>query len=77
MNKYFISLTRGLNGLYIVAIAKDEETVREYANLYLKEIWGNVYTEAYFYELIRRRYPHSKVINQNRPLDLQNGPRYD
>lgn len=66
MKTYYLSLCRGLSGYYVKFIASDEEVVRRHAVKYFGKIWCTIYTEAYFYEVIKKRYPTtSKVVNRN------------
>ena len=74
MNRYYVSLCRGLMGYYVQFLAPDEETVRRHAAEYFGRMWCSVYTEAYFFEIIRRRYPSAcRVVNRTKPIVLENG----
>lgn len=78
MNKYYISLCRGLMGHYVLVLAPDEETVRKHAEEYFGRLWCSIYTEAYFREILRRRYPTAtKVVNPNKPIDLSGGWQWE
>lgn len=71
MNIYYLSLTRGLYGCYVKFYAESEEVVRNHAAEYFGQIWGGIYTAAYFMEIIRKRYPSaSRIINDARPIVL-------
>lgn len=71
MSTYYLSLCRGLTGYYVRFIAPNEEVVRRHALLYYGKLWCSVYSEAYFYEIIKKRYPKaSRVINRNDPIIL-------
>lgn len=71
MKTFYISLCRGLNGFYIKVQAPSEDAVRGYATRYCGEIWCNIYSEGYFYEVLRHRYPNAtKVINNQQPIIL-------
>ena len=71
MKTFYLSLCRGLVGYYVKFIAPDEDTVRCHAAKYFGRLWCSVYTEAYFYEVLKRRYPNnSRIINKDRPIEL-------
>ena len=71
MKIYYLSLCRGLVGYYVKFVASSEAVVRRHAELYFGKLWCSVYTDAYFHEVIRRRYPKaSKVINNQTPIEL-------
>jgi hypothetical protein len=71
---FFISLCRGLVGYYVKVIAYDEATVRRHAAEYFGRLWCSVYSEAYLYEILRKRFPdNTKIVNNNKPIDLTNG----
>jgi hypothetical protein len=72
---FFISLCRGLVGSYVKVLARDEDTVRRHAAEYFGKLWCSVYTEAYFYEILRRRYgtKQTRIINLQHPIDLTAG----
>lgn len=73
MNTFYISLCRGLSGYYIKVQAPSEDAVRNYATRYCGEIWCTIYTEGYFYEILRHRYPNAtKVINNSKPVVINN-----
>ena len=78
MKEFYISLCRGFSGFYIKVLAPDEETVRKYATEYMGKLWCSIYTDAYFYEILRRRYPAAtRVINRDKPLDLSSGWHFE
>lgn len=70
MHTYYLSLTRGLVGYYVKFIAPDETTVRKHAHEYFGRLWCTVYTEEYFEQLIKARFPNTKVINPDKPVEL-------
>ena len=71
MKTYFLSLTRGLVGYHVKFQAPSEEAVRKHAERYFGQMWCTIYTEAYFYEVLRRRYPKaSRVVNGRYPIVL-------
>lgn len=71
MKYYYLSLIRGLSGYYVKFEAESEEAVRRYAIEYFGQMYGTIYTDAYFHEVIRRRFPSSsRVINNKRPIKL-------
>ena len=71
MKTFYISLCRGLSGYYVKVTAKSEDVVRQYATRYYGQLWCNIYTDAYFHEVVRKRYPtSSKVINNRAPVEL-------
>lgn len=71
---FYIGLRNGLHGYYIKVMAKDEAAATAYADKYVGLISGGVYSEAYFYEILRRRFPAStKIINKSKPVMLING----
>lgn len=73
MNIYYVSLCRGLMGYYVKFEAPSEEAVRNHVARYFGRIWCSVYSEAYFYEVLRKRFPdQSRVVNANRPIILEN-----
>lgn len=66
---YYISLTLGLDGNYVKVQAPTEEAVAAHTKKYYGSIWQSIYTEAYFYERIRRRYPNTtRVLNNRNPV---------
>jgi hypothetical protein len=68
---YYLSLTRGLKGYYVMFKAESEEVVRSHALKYFGELWCSIYTAAYFREIIRKRYPaQSRIVNRDRPIVL-------
>lgn len=74
MNIYYLSLCRGLTGYYVKFMAESEEEVREHAVKYFGLLWCNIYTEAYFYEILRRRYPKAtRIVNRDKPIVLTGG----
>ena len=78
MNAYYISLCRGLTGHYVLVHAPDEETVRKHALEYFGKIWCTIYTDAYFFEILRRRYPTAtKVVNPSKPIILAGGWQWE
>ena len=78
MNEYYISLCRGLTGYYVLVLAESEEVVRQHAVEYFGKIWCNIYSSAYFREVICKRYPGaSRVVNRSKPIDLSGGPSYE
>lgn len=71
MKHFYVSLTNGLQGLYVKFEAESEELVRIFLKANFGTIWGGIYTDAYFHEIIRRRYPKgSRVINNQSPIKL-------
>lgn len=71
MNIYYLSLCRGLVGYYVKFQAESEDVVREHAAMYFGRMWCTIYTEAYFREVLCRRYPKaSRVVNRNNPIVL-------
>lgn len=77
MNTYYLSLVRGLTGYYVKFTAPDEETVREHAAMYFGKMWCSVYTEAYFFEVIKKRPWPARVVNRSYPIDLSHGPEWE
>lgn len=71
MNKYYVSLVRGLIGYYVLFEAPDEWTVRRHVSEYFGRMWCNVYSEGYFKQYIVGRYGVSKVINADKPIRLE------
>ena len=71
MKTFYLSLCRGLVGYYVVFKAESEEAVRAHAAEYFGQLWCSVYSEAYFREIIRKRFPTaSRVVNRDRPIEL-------
>lgn len=71
MKTYYLSLVRGLIGYFVKFEAESEEAVRNHATKYFGKLWCEVYTEAYFREILRKRYPNAtRVINRDRPIKL-------
>lgn len=69
---YYVSLCRGLIGYYVKFVAPSEDAVRNHVSRYFGRMWCSVYTEAYFYEVLRKKYPrNSKVINRDDPVILE------
>lgn len=68
----YLSLCRGLVGHYVLFHAKDQEVVRRHATRYFGQIWCDVYSEAYFLNILRKRYPgdRTKVVNPKKPIVL-------
>lgn len=74
MKTYYLSLCRGLTGYYVKIEAESEEAVRNHAEKYFGLLWCNIYTEAYFMEILRRRYPKAtKIVNKEKPIILTGG----
>ena len=71
MHRYYLSLTRGLLGYYVLFEAPDEATVRRHAAEYFGRMWCSVYSEDYFVDHIRHNDPHTIVINVCRPIVLE------
>lgn len=71
MNKYYVSLVRGLLGYYVLFEAPDEWTVRRHAAEYFGRMWCNVYSEDYFNRYIAGRYGNEKIINADKPIRLE------
>lgn len=71
MKVFYLSLSRGLVGYYVKFEAISEEVVRRHAAKYFGGMWCSVYTEAYFMEILRKKYPHAtRVVNRDRPIIL-------
>lgn len=71
MNKYYVSLVRGLVGYYVLFEAPNDEVVRKHCGEYFGRMWCSVYDEAYFMQRIAGRYGTEKVINADRPIVLE------
>ena len=71
MNRYYLSLVRGLVGYYVLFEAPDEYTVRRHAQEYFGRVWCSVYEEDYFNRFIVGRYGESRVINADRTIVLE------
>lgn len=72
MKTFYLSLCRGLVGYYVVFKASDEEVVRRHAVKYFGRLWCSIYSEAYFREILRKRYPTAtRIVNRDRPIVLQ------
>lgn len=72
---YYVSLVQGLNGYYVKFVAKNEMQVRSYAAEYFGKLWCSVYTEPYFREILRKRFPHNtRIVNRDRPIDVSDNP---
>lgn len=75
MKTFYLSLSNGLSGYYVVFKAEREELVRTFAKENFGTMWLCVYSEAYFREILRRRYPNAtRVVNRDRPIILQEVP---
>ena len=71
MKTFYLSLCRGLVGYYVKFEAKSEDVVSRHAAKYFGGIWCNVYTEAYFMEILRKKYPSkTRVVNRDKPIVL-------
>lgn len=71
MKTFYLSLCRGLVGYYVKFEAVSEEAVRQHAYKYFGSMWCSVYTEAYFMEILRKRYPKAtRVVNRDHPIIL-------
>ena len=71
MKTFYLSLCRGLSGYYVVFKAESEEAVRSHAVKYFGQIWCSIYSEAYFREILRKRYPTAtRIVNRDRPIVL-------
>lgn len=69
MNVFYIELYNGLQGCFVKAQASCKEEVIAHATKYMGLMWRDVHSDAYFHEVLRRRYPNStKVINRDRPI---------
>ena len=71
MHRYYLSLTRGLIGYYVLFEAPDEATVRRHAAEYFGRMWCSVYSEDYFVDRILHNDPRAIVINVCRPIVLE------
>lgn len=73
MKTFYLSLCRGLTGYYVRVEAPSEDAVRRHAIKYFGQMWCSIYTDGYFHEVLRKRYPtSSKVINNRKPIVLTN-----
>lgn len=72
MNKYYISLCRGLAGYYVCVEATSEDIVRQHASKYYGRLWCSVYKEPY-----RRPGVKCIVINEDDPVLLNDCPDYE
>ena len=71
LNTFYVSLALGLNGYYVLFKAENKETIENYCKETFGRLWCNIYSEAYFWEIIRKRYPrNSRVVNKDRPILL-------
>ena len=71
MKTFYLSLCRGLTGYYVVFKAESEEAVRNHAIKYFGQLWCGIYSEAYFREILRKRYPTAtRIVNRDRPIVL-------
>lgn len=73
--KYYISLTRGLQGYYVLVVAEREEFAREYANRYLSNIYCSIYDTSELEELSDEGYK-TVVINEQAPIILNDPDDY-
>lgn len=71
MKTYYLSLGLGLTGCYVKFLAPDEESVGRYAAAYFGHLPGAVYTEAYFYEIVRKREGRTRIVNRDFPIELK------
>ena len=72
MQTYYVSLVNGLNGYYVKFEAASEDLVRDYAVKYFGRLWCEVYTAAYFFEVLRRRVPkNTRIVNKDRPIVIE------
>lgn len=69
MKKFYVSLTRGLLGYYVVFEAPDERTVRLHVLQYFGRMWCTVYTEEVFSTSIVGKYP-TRLVNEDEPIVL-------
>lgn len=67
MNQYYLSLSRGLVGYYVLFEAPEEEYVRKHAELYFGGVWCSVYPADH--EFVSE----PKIINEESPIILENG----
>lgn len=74
-NKYYISLTRGLIGYYVLVLATDEYVAREYASNYFDHNWCSVYDEDSI-ERIKSKYK-TIIINEDNPVVLGDTGTYE
>lgn len=69
---FYVSLCRGLSGWYVKFEAESEEVVRQHCAAYFGRMWCEVYSEAYYWEVLRKRYPRAtRVVNRDKPIVLQ------
>ena len=71
MKRFYLSLTRGLVGYYVLFEAPNEDVVRKHAAKYFGRIWCSVYSGDYFEQRIAGRYSTERVINVDRPIVLE------
>lgn len=70
-NVYYVHLSCGLVGYYVKFEAKSKEIVEDYVIENFGNLHDGVYSEAYFREILRRRYPrNTRVVNRDRPIQL-------
>lgn len=71
MKTYYLILCKGLTGCYMVYEAASIEDVQRHAAENFSDMWTSVCSEAYFREIICKRYPKgTRVINRNKPIKL-------
>lgn len=70
---FYLRLCGGLDKFYVKFEASDADTVRRFAEANYGSIWVEVYSEAYFYEVLRRRLPNAtRIANPSNPIRLYN-----
>lgn len=70
LNTFYLKLKYGLDGYYVKFRAPSPEAVQRHANEYFGLIAGSIYTEAYFYEIVRKREQTTRIIRRNDPIVL-------
>lgn len=78
MDTYYIRLRLelgiGVEGNFAKVLTPSKDALDKYIEKYLKDLYMNAYTEAYFFEVILRRRKangdRTKIINTDRPVCL-------
>lgn len=73
LSTFYLKLKYGLDGYYVKFRAPSSEYVAAYAEHYFGPIGSDptcIYTEAYFYEIVRKREQKTRIIRRNDPIVL-------